>query len=144
MWRGGCQCSASRFTIRAQRALVYACHCRECHRQSASAFGLSSPVRRADFTVTGPTAIWSRPTDSGTITDCHFCAACGVRLFHVSRRSPEWITVKGGALDDAAAFTPVAHIWVSRKAPWVTLPPDAVVFDTQPDDLAAWREQLLS
>ncbi len=139
MWRGRCQCGACDFTIRRETLAVYACHCLECQRQSASAFALSAPVRRAEFVISGPTLAWSRPADSGAITDCHFCRDCGVRLFHASRLTTDWVTVKAGLIEAAGTISPAAHIWVSRKAAWVTLPPDAERFETQPDDLAAWR-----
>jgi hypothetical protein len=144
MWRGGCQCGACSFVIQAERLVVYACHCRECGRQSASAFGLSAPVPAADFQAKGPTRTWARPTDSGTTTDCVFCAECGSRLYHVSRRDPSWVTVKGGAIEGAGEIEPAGHLWVSRKAAWIRIPEDTPSFETQPDDLAAWRRGLVA
>src|SRR5271167_4851648 len=43
MREGGCQCGAVRFQIAANRLVAYACHCLECQKQSASAFGISVP-----------------------------------------------------------------------------------------------------
>ena len=31
---------------------LYVCHCRECRKQTASAFGISAIVRREDFRLT--------------------------------------------------------------------------------------------
>ena len=139
---GGCQCGAVRYTIAADSLRAYACHCRECQKQSASAFGVSVPVSEQDITITGETQIWGRPTDSGSYTECHFCPQCGSRLYHSGRNRPGLITVKGGSLDDPAAIDFVAHIWTIRKAPWIELPEGLPQWDTQPGSLEEWIELL--
>ncbi|MEM9086957.1 MAG: GFA family protein [Pseudomonadota bacterium] len=139
---GGCQCGAVRYTIRAERLAGYACHCRECQKQSASAFGVSVPVREEHFELTGEVRVWSRPTDSGGVTDCHFCPKCGSRLYHAGRAGREWITVKGGSLDDPSAVEFVANIWTRRKAPWIELREDLPAWDTQPQTIEEWKDLL--
>jgi hypothetical protein len=136
---GGCQCGACRYTISGLPPPVYACHCLECQHQSASAFGLSMPVDRGRLNLTGETACYTRRTDSGRLTDCHFCVRCGTRLYHQSQGNPEFVTVKGGTLDDTHTLRPVAHIWVSRKQPWVVLDPAVPNYETQPSNLEEWR-----
>lgn len=140
---GGCQCGAVRYTLQTRHLVAYACHCRECQKQSASAFAISVPVRARDFEVSGPLAAYARATDSGTTTNCWFCSRCGTRVYHQSGRSPDMVTLKGGTLDEGAALQPVAHLWVSRRHAWLQLPPDVPAFETQPDDLKAWRNALL-
>lgn len=141
---GGCQCGDVRYAIDLDRLVGYACHCRECQKQSASAFGLSIPVRRQSIRFEGAMAHYVRPTDSGSRTTCWFCSACGSRIYHESARPSSYLTLKGGSLDDIAAMKLAAHIWVSRKLPWVALDPGLPAFETQPADLDAWRESLLS
>jgi len=136
---GGCQCGAVRYRLTRETLVVYACHCRECQKQSASAFGLSVPFAREELELTGELATWRRPTDSGSVTTAYFCPACGVRVFHVSDRNPERGSLKGGTLDDPSGLQPRFHLWASRKQPWVTLPEDAVQFERQPEDFAAIR-----
>ena len=59
---GGCQCGAVRYTIAAEPLSTYVCHCRECRRQSASAFGISVIVPEAAFALTqGEVRAWRRP-----------------------------------------------------------------------------------
>lgn len=136
---GGCQCGQMRYVIATRPRVVYCCHCRECQKQSASAFGMSIPVRANEFTATGRLARWERPTDLGTRTRCFFCPECGSRVYHQGSASPDRMTVKAGSLDDTSWLRPSAHIWVSRKRPWVVLDPALPAHDTQPDDLDAWR-----
>ncbi len=136
---GGCQCGAVRYRLRREALVVYACHCRECQKQSASAFGLSVPFSREELEIVGELASWRRPTDSGSFTTCWYCPACGVRVYHVSDRNPDGGTIKGGTLDDTSMLKPRFHIWTSRKQPWLDLG-DAVQFPVQPSDFAEIRE----
>ena len=92
--------------------------------------------------MTGEVKVWSRPTDSGGVTDCYFCPKCGSRLFHSGRKGREWITVKGGSLDDQSLIDFVAHIWVKRAVPWIELPADLPAWDTQPQTMAEWKDLL--
>ena len=135
---GGCQCGAVRYAFPKTAILtLYCCHCRECQRQAASAFGMSLWIRRSAFQVTkGRLATWQRPTDSGHINRARFCPDCGVRIHHDGGETEESISLKGGSLDDTRWLRPVGHIWVSRAQPWVKLDPDLLHYDEQPEDYA--------
>jgi hypothetical protein len=139
---GGCQCGDVRYAVAGPLARAYACHCRDCQKQSASAFSLSIPVERAKLRATGALSSFEKRAESGATTTCFFCGACGSRLFHVSSRSPEVATLKVGSLDDTSEIYPASHVWVSRKQPWVRLDPAIPSFDRQPADLATWRRSL--
>lgn len=140
---GGCQCGAVRYRLTVASRAAYACHCRECQRQSGSAFALSMPVRRASLTLTGQLGCWSRAADSGARSACSFCTVCGTRVHHGSSASPDWVTLKPGTLDDTSGIVVAAHLWVRSRQAWVMLDPAATAFDTQPADLAAWRQQFV-
>ena len=139
---GGCQCGAVRYRLSGTCPAAYACHCRECQRQSGSAFALSLPVRRADLVLTGVTAQWERATDSGGRSVATFCPSCGTRLHHAPGETSEWLTVKAGTLDDPSALTLLGHLWTRSKQVWLDLDPGVPAYDTQPADLAAWRQAL--
>lgn len=131
---GGCQCGRVRYEIRGRPGTIYVCHCRECRRQSASAFGISVTVRSVDLRLTqGAPLVWSRPADSGRTVDCHFCPNCGSRLWHGDlAREPE-VSVKGGSLDQPVDLGQAVHIWVSRRLPGVVIPAGAPAFQEEPD-----------
>jgi hypothetical protein len=141
---GGCQCGAVRYWLDQEPVVVYACHCLECRKQSASAFGLSMSIRPESLRVEGRLEAYERPTDSGSVTRCWFCPRCGTRIFHQPSRAGAAASLKGGTLDDIAEVQPVAHIWVSRKLPWVLLDPAVPAFDSQPENFAAWRDGLIA
>jgi hypothetical protein len=125
--------------VRLSEALtLYRCHCRECQKQSSSAFGMSMVLPQAAFTITrGVPARWSRDADSGRRVDCFFCAVCGSRLFHLSPSRPGRLNLKPGTLDDAGALRPVGDLWTDSKQAWVALLPDGLSYARQPPDFDA-------
>jgi hypothetical protein len=130
---GGCQCGAVRYTIAAEPLSTYVCHCRECRRQSASAFGISVIVPEAAFALTqGEVRAWRRPTDSGRVLDCTFCVVCGSRICH-STPGEGMVSVKGGSLDKPVDLHTAMHIWTTRKLPGVVIPYGAKQYDEEPD-----------
>lgn len=139
---GGCQCGAVRYRITDERLTTYACHCRECQKQSASAFGLSVPAAKSSFKITGETGAWRRPTDNGSYTDCYFCKICGTRIYHAGANRPGMVTIKGGLMDNAADLVPVAHIWTASKQAWVVLPGDVPQWQRQPETPEEWIDLL--
>jgi hypothetical protein len=129
---GGCQCGAARYAISAAPLRLFACHCRECQKQSASAFGMSLIVRRAAVALTqGETRTWSRKADSGRTVSCVFCVACGTRLWHAKEGS-DVVSIKGGSLDAPLDFATAIHCWTSRKMPGMVIPPAARQFPEEP------------
>ncbi len=116
---GGCQCGAVRYELRHEGKALYACHCRDCQKQSSSAFGMSLIVAPEDLRfVRGQNRLrsWDTRGDDGRIKRCHFCPDCGTRIYHGSDRADEDISIKAGSLDDTAALSPVAQIWLKSAA----------------------------
>jgi hypothetical protein len=46
---GGCQCGAVQHESFSEPLALFVCHCAECRKQSASAFGMSLPTRGRAF-----------------------------------------------------------------------------------------------
>jgi hypothetical protein len=114
---------------------VYVCHCRECQKQSASAFGISVSMRRADFRVTrGKPKFWERATDSGGRCNCAFCPVCGSRLWHERSAAPDTVSIKGGSLDEPPDLGRAVHIWTKRKLAGVAIPENCVQYTGEPPD----------
>jgi hypothetical protein len=101
---------------------LVACHCKECQRQSGSAFGMSMPVKRNSLTVTGLTKRVTRTADSGNEVAGVFCPECGVRIYHVLKSSPDVVSLKPGTLDDTSWLRPDAFIWMKSAQGWVAVP----------------------
>jgi hypothetical protein len=142
---GGCQCGKVRYTLNAPPLTLYCCHCTECQRQSASAFGMSMRVRLADIEVTGELARHTRDkTASGSALVCEFCPRCGVRLFHRREAYEADVSLKAGSLDDTSWMAPAGHIWTRSKQKWVAISGAELSYAGQPEDFgplkARWKE----
>ena len=135
MRTGGCQCGAVRYESAEEPIEVYVCHCRECRKQSSSAFGISVIVARSGFRVTrGSPRFWARPADSGGRVKCAFCPACGSRLWHQDEAGEEaTLSIKGGSLDEPPDIAASSHIWTSRKLPGVVIPDGVRQSPEEPD-----------
>ena len=133
MIQGGCQCGAVRYEADAEPIGIYICHCTECRRQSASAFGISVDIPAAALRVVkGETRTWHRPTPNGRLA-CHFCPTCGSRLWHMADPTDGGVTLKGGSMDTPPDLTRAVHIWTTRKLPGVPIPAGAVQYPGDPD-----------
>lgn len=131
---GGCQCGSVRYELTGDTLELYVCHCRECRKQAASAFGISVIVPRAAFRLTqGSPKFWSRATDTGHTLECAFCPECGSRLWHQRSGAAETITVKGGSLDQPIDLRSAVHIWTSRMLPGIIVAEGAVQFPGEPE-----------
>ena len=142
---GGCQCGGVRYALKAPPLTLYCCHCTECQRQSASAFGMSMRVRVKDIEVTGEMARFARnSTASGRALLCDFCPNCGVRLFHRREAYGADASLKAGTLDDTSWLVPAGHIWTGSKQKWVSIPRGDLTCLGQPEDFEAlsrrWRK----
>jgi hypothetical protein len=136
---GSCQCGAVRYGVTGVLPAAYACHCGECKKQSASAFSMSIALELSRLEAVGEIAIHETTAFSGARKIACFCPQCGTRMWHRSAPDSAWITLKVGTLDDARHFSPRGHLWVSQKQPWIILDPALPAFETQPDDVQAWR-----
>lgn len=137
-WTGGCQCGQVRYELTEYPLTLYACHCSECQKQSASAFGLSLMVREQAVQFTGELGEWWRPTESGAGLTCRFCPHCGSRVFHTWDQpgvgeADIRMNIKGGSLDPQFGIAPVCHIWTRSKHPVTIIPDGVLVFEKEPD-----------
>lgn len=134
LYTGGCQCGEVRYEINSEPLTFYICHCRECQKQSASAFGLSLTVPRASVKIVqGQPKTWTRKSDRDRAVICYFCQNCGTRLFHDRSYNRETINIKAGTLDDPNWLHPVGNIWTQSAQPWVVISDELLNYPGQPD-----------
>jgi hypothetical protein len=120
--RGGCQCGAIRYEVKAALK-PQVCHCVECRKQSASAFGIEVEVHRdALRLVQGAPGQWTQAGHWGPTTVCTFCPDCGTRLWEQTRRDSVTVSLRGGSLDTPLDLTRAAHACTEHKLPGVEVP----------------------
>lgn len=131
-YAGGCQCGQVRYELTEEPVRVIACHCRNCQKQSGSAFGLSMRVKVDSLKVRGRINRFSWTTDSGNTTTGCFCPDCGGRIYNIPGSAPDLLTLKPGTLDDTSWVKPTLMVWLKRKLGWVPIPDGMATHDTQP------------
>lgn len=120
---GSCRCGGVRYSLNIDTLpIVYACHCLDCQTWSGSAFSENFLVPQEVLQVNGPLSTWEATNPSGAQSIQQFCSNCHTRLFNTTTRVPGMVVMRAGTLDQSDQLTLVAHIWVSRKQPWVTIP----------------------
>ncbi|AZP12157.1 GFA family protein [Undibacterium parvum] len=142
---GQCQCGKVHYRVQGVCATVFVCHCLECQRQSASAFGMALWVNDAKvLLLSGELNQWLRATPSGQQMLCRFCHTCGTRLFHQIKGQNQ-LSIKPGTLNDSRQLKPVAHIWTSSKQDWVKIPENTLQYPENPPTFdalfMAWEAQ---
>lgn len=147
-YTGKCQCGEVSYEICGEPLTLYICHCKECQKQSSSAFGMSLTVpRQALVILTGKPKTWVRKSDSGSTVTCLFCENCGTRLFHDRSYNQETINVKAGTLDDTSWLQPIGNMWTRSAQPWVNISKDMLNFEEQPEDVSQlwerWAQQVI-
>jgi hypothetical protein len=133
---GSCQCGGVRYEVTGPPMVSLVCHCRDCQKLSASAYSPTLVFPSEAFRVEGRLERWESRADSGTRKHAYFCPRCGNRIYHQDPDQPSTVRLKAGTLDGPIP-APQAHVWVSRKQPWVTLPDGVPTFEGNAVDLAA-------
>ena len=127
---GGCACGALRYRLSSDPMFVHCCHCRDCQRQTGTAFVLNALIETDRIEMlSGETKADTMPTDSGRPHDVYRCVACGTAVWSDYGRRPGLRFVRIGTLDDPTAMKPDVNIYTRSKLPWVVLPDDVPAFE---------------
>jgi hypothetical protein len=141
---GGCACAAVRYRLASPPMFVHCCHCRDCQRQTGSAFVLNALIEADRVALLSgnpePVAV---PTGSGGRQEIYRCPLCRVAVWSVYRGAHKLLFVRIGTLDDPAALRPDVHIFVRSKLPWIALPEGIPAFETYYDSAKLWPPESL-
>lgn len=129
---GQCRCGQVHLHLQTEiPSPLYACHCLDCQRWSGSAFALHMLCAAQAIEVTGDTVIYTQSTGGHTSTH-HACGHCFTRLFNETDAAPGMRVLRASVLQGAEHLAPLAHIWVKRKQPWITLPEGSAQWPESP------------
>jgi hypothetical protein len=124
---------------------VHCCHCRDCQRQTGSAFVLNALIETARVERRGPEPVRSEmPTDSGRPHGIYRCPTCGTAVWSEYGGLEALRFVRVGTLDDPSALAPDVHIYTRTKQPWVALPDGVPAFEAYYDSAKLWPAQSLA
>ena len=141
---GGCVCGAVRYRLLEDPLELHVCHCPNCQAVSGSAFVMCMPIHTRSLEILqGEPKLFSFTSPEGRAKGNRRCADCGSCVW--GEISPELLALQAGTLDDTSWLNPIAHIFVSRAQPWVEIPKNVRVYETQPEDkfelVRAWKSR---
>lgn len=119
---GRCVCGDLTYLVDAPPLFTHACHCLDCQRETGTAFNMTTIIVGSDLAITHGEL---RSIQISPRRTRHSCAKCNTAIYVSSTTFPSTVTLRPGTLDDTSVAAPQAHIWVSRKQSWLSLP-DAV------------------
>jgi hypothetical protein len=121
---GGCACGAIRYRFSGDPLFAVNCHCRDCQRETGSAFAPILGVAAAGFELLrGEPRFHDLIANSGFLTRRAFCSDCGSRLYGLPQSNTDLVTIRAGSLDAPSIYRPTADIFVSRAQPWDAMDP---------------------
>src|SRR5712691_6672924 len=91
---GGCMCGAVRYECSAAPTFAANCHCRDCQRETGSAYSAMLFVPRGAVTVTGKVQYYDVRGESGNSVSRGFCPTCGARLFGQPAVLPDLLGIR--------------------------------------------------
>lgn len=141
---GGCACGQVRYRLGSAPMFVHCCHCRDCQRQTGSAFVINALIETDRIALLSgqpePVAV---PTDSGRPHDIYRCPNCRIAVWSDYGRRPSLRFVRVGTLDDPSALVPDVHIYTRSKLPWVRLPEVVPAFEEYYEMNVLWPKDSL-
>jgi hypothetical protein len=116
---GGCLCGRVRWEAMGDPAFSGVCHCRDCRRNSGSAFGAFAVFPAANVAMKGELKTYEDKGDSGLPVHRRFCPNCGSGVARELDAVPGMIALLAGGFDDPAAFNPGMELYWSAAQPWM-------------------------
>lgn len=142
---GGCGCGRMRYRLASEPMFVHCCHCRDCQRQTGSAFVINALVEtdRVEKLV-GETEAAPVPTPSGRPQAIHRCPACRVAVWSHYGGAGALCFVRVGTMDEPALLAPDVHIYTRSKLAWIALPAGVPAFEAYYDSKILWPPDSLA
>jgi len=141
--QGGCACGRIRYRLTARPMFVHCCHCRDCQRQTGTAFVINGLIETGRVEVEGEPQPISVPTDSGKPHRIFRCPHCQTAVWSEYGGLERLRFVRAGTLDEPSMVSPDVHIYTRSKLPWVTLPADVPRFAAYYKASEVWPAEAL-
>ena len=126
MYYGSCLCGNVKFTLSGSINDIVHCHCSLCRKAQGSAFATNANVDAATFKFTSGEDNLTAYSSSNAQKK-YFCSTCGSPIMSKNTDSPDTIRIRLGTIESDISERPSAHIFVSSKANWETLPENDAV-----------------
>lgn len=123
---GSCLCGNVSYESSAEPGMTAVCHCRNCQKQTGTAFSVivAVPEESLSFTDKGSFSEYLDTGETGGAVKRRFCANCGSPIVSIVESKPGVAFIKAGTLDDCSWIEPTQHNWCDSAQPWVQIPGD--------------------
>src|SRR5215472_3614842 len=102
---GGCLCGAIRYEAGGEPLFSLQCHCRDCQRQSGTAYVAAVRMPSAEFRITkGTPKKYVAKSDAGNDIARVFCGDCGAPLYVQVSTRPDMVGIRVSSFDDPSFF----------------------------------------
>jgi hypothetical protein len=143
-FEGGCACGQVRYRAESGPMYVHCCHCRDCQRQTGSAFALNALIETDRVSVLAGEPVGTvAETPSGGGQEIMRCPKCAVAVWSHYGPFKQLTFLRVGTLDDPGAMPPDIHIWTRSKQSWVRLPDGIAATPEYYDAKEFWPEESL-
>ena len=129
---GGCLCGQIRYSANAEPAFVGVCHCKNCQKQTGTAFSVLVGIPRSEMSIHGSLKTFHDTGGSGQAVKRNFCPECGSPIFTDAAMIPDVAFIKAGTLDDTSWLDPKMHIYCDSKEEWTFIPEGSQKFAKMP------------
>lgn len=121
---GGCLCGNVRYTGTADPLSVMVCHCKNCQKQTSTAFSLIVGLPKGALAIKGELSAYHDQGTSGQAVVRRFCGACGSAIMTDAAAYPTMEFLKAGTLDDTSWLKPDTQFWCDSAQGWLKLDGD--------------------
>ena len=129
---GGCLCGQVRYSANTDPVWVGVCHCKNCQRQTGTAFSVLVGIPNTAMSIQGQLKTFHDTGDSGLRLERNFCPECGSPIFTDVAAMPGVAFIKAGTLDDTSWLDPKMHIYCDSKEQWTPMPVGVQEFAKMP------------
>ena len=129
---GGCLCGQVRYSGSAEPMFVGICHCKDCQKETGTAFNIVVGVPQSALAIQGSPKTYTQKGDSGQDVVRRLCPNCGSTIVSEPAAMPGVSIVRVGTLDDNSWVKPAMEIYCDSRQPWVELGGDLQRFPKMP------------
>jgi hypothetical protein len=129
---GGCLCGQVRYQAETEPFFTACCHCKNCQKQSGTAFSVVVGLPEAALQIDGDMTTYDDTADSGGRVLRKFCPKCGSAILSAAAGRPGMVILKAGTLDDTSWLDPKVHVWTESAMACTQIPEGAMAFAKNP------------
>lgn len=130
--KGGCLCGQVRYSSNAEPIFTGICHCKDCQKESGTAFNVVVAVPQSAVSILGSPKTYATKGDSGKDNVRRLCPNCGSTILSEPAALAGVSIIRAGTLDDPSWLKPSMEIYCNSAQPWVQLGGDMQRFPGMP------------